>query len=347
MLLFFIQKTLNTFKKAFSFIELLISLIIISLVAAAFVPVLTKKIKHREIAYSASKNVSIDCAKFDLENRCMMCTKDSCTLCITQMSIPEGYYVNPENGCDYKKCVEKFEGCKTCNKDFCVNCLEGFGYDSNTKKCFKCSDNCLDCAATACIKCQKGYMLSKGQCKKITDAPCLMAGNICIAKFNAGDNGGLAIPSGVEVRGTVANNASVGGCHSKAICWQGTTTSNCDAANGGYSGCYRTVCTWSAADKICSSHGWRLPSEAEAASFNYYSQGRGSSGLQLCDGTAGYSNAACGPWHSCPGSLRGKCHLYFVWIDTAGKRYALNQGVWVLGGDCQSDPYSVRCVRDL
>lgn len=338
------KTTRQSGAKGFSLIELLISLIIISLITCAFLPILTKKIKHKEIVM-ASKSVSTDCSKLDDENRCLMCDSTTCSLCITQMSIPEGYYVEPNISCDYKKCVDKFFGCKTCNKDFCVECLEGYGYINEDKSCVKCSSNCLNCSsATVCTKCQAGYTLQKGACKKITDAPCLTAGKICIAKFNAGDSGGLP-PVGISVLGTVKDYHCNLNNHSAKYCWQGTTSTNCNAANGGYSGCNRTACTWSAAQTICEAHGWRLPTMGELAGFINYTSNWGTNGLQLCS-PQGSGAAKCSSTMNCPGSAYGDCFTYGLWSSTKGSLYYWYPN-WATLSYPESQGASVRCVRDL
>lgn len=51
----------TTPQKAFSLIELLVSLIIISVVAAAFAPVMTKRLHRGNILIGTMKNLSITC----------------------------------------------------------------------------------------------------------------------------------------------------------------------------------------------------------------------------------------------------------------------------------------------
>lgn len=338
--------------KGFSLIELLISLIIISVITASLAPVVTRKMKDNRLSLS-SKNVTTDCSRFDNENRCLMCTLETCTLCNTQMNTQEGYYVDPNQGCDLKLCEGRFQNCLECNKDFCTKCKTGYFLKENT--CETCPNGCTECTSEIkCTACKSGYLISKNVCKKMTDAPCLTIGSICAAKFNAGDANGLNIPNEVTIKNTISSDAVDGGIHAQAICWKGDNTAGCDAANGGYSGCNRTVCTWYAAKKICESHGWRLPTSDEMANWAGYSVGKGSSGLQLCDRDSNHGSARCQHARRCPQADYGNCYQHCVWnSETDGSLnaydYCLTDAGWprLKGPHHVSLAVSVRCVRDL
>lgn len=194
-------------------------------------------------------------------------------------------------------------------------------------------------------------------CKKSnkTNAACyeIALSKICIAKFNAGESGGLPIPEGLMT--IISTNATSSNKYEKS-CRKGTTTDskNCDSANGGYNGCNRTLCTYAAAEKICKYHGWRLPTRNKMSSFGTYSTGKGSAGLQLCDNTSGYSNAQCSLGvNKCRGSYNNCCYPYHVWsgdtYSNSAQRYAfkLTKGGWSSYIYSTQSAYSVRCVRDL
>lgn len=324
-------------KAGFSLIELLISLITISLIVTAFVPVLTKKSKYKDVTISKS---AADCKKFG--DGCIVCNKTQCFL--TKDSLD--YLV--QNTFDCKKFGSD---CISCNQTECFLTKSSIvcpnGQYKNQNKCEACASPCAGCSGSAsfCTSCIQGYNLVNNKCKKFTDVPCVVIGGICVTKYNAGDYQGLAVPEpDVLVSGTVYSNYF--NSHAGLICWKGQTASPCDTANGSYSGCYRTVCTYTAAQKICSYHGWRLPSQAELAYFAGYSLGLGERGLQLCDKAAGYNSAQCASLNTCPNSVSG-CHPFFVWAQ-GGFDYYLENGSYVPNAaNAYSWALSVRCVRDL
>ena len=66
------------YKKAFSLIELMISLITISCITAAFTPVVTKKLKNSNVTVALSE-VTTKCDKFTDE--CSLCYSSKCIAC--------------------------------------------------------------------------------------------------------------------------------------------------------------------------------------------------------------------------------------------------------------------------
>jgi len=170
----------------------------------------------------------------------------------------------------------------------------------------------------------------------------------------------LPIASGVTIAS--AGSDSCTPSESNLCCWMGTTTTDCDSNNGGYSGCTRTVCDWRAAKKICESLNyqgkiWRLPTSGEwsliGAQLDSISIGQGNEGLMLCDSSADYDSARCEPAERCSGSYNGRCLPYVVWSGaSSGSSYAyhyyLSSGFWE-GPDSLSVAYafSVRCISKL
>jgi len=199
--------------------------------------------------------------------------------------------------------------------------------------------------------------------------------DLCMMKFNAGDDAFnyftslgetelaneakiLALPT--TIKATPAGS-SCSPSSSNKCCWYGQTVTSCDSANGGYSGCNRTVCDWRAANEYCSKltylgKTWRLATGNELASLgtqlNTVSLGQGINGLMLCDSAAGYSSARC--YHSdnirCASS--GTCYPYSLWSsNTTGEKaydYPLGTGsIYVPHTNSFSLALSVRCVSDL
>lgn len=140
-------------KKAFSLIELLISLIVISIITTALAPVITKKLKYKNITM-ASKQMKIDCAAFDSKDgSCLMCDEKQCSLCTSSISVPTGYYVNPNLSCDYKPCSGFDAQCKSCTKEGCEECNAWYELTAE-KKCKKITT------------CNKGYYVQGSECKQ-------------------------------------------------------------------------------------------------------------------------------------------------------------------------------------
>ena len=65
--------------KAFSLIELTISLITISCIMAAFAPIITKKLKISSSSSSPISTVKPECSKFSED--CKLCYSNSCLIC--------------------------------------------------------------------------------------------------------------------------------------------------------------------------------------------------------------------------------------------------------------------------
>ena len=96
---------LKIFKSGFSLIELMISLIIISLIAAAFVPVITKKLARSSIVAgsfgnNSSGGVSENCS--NISEDCALCAGDTCLSCKKTCSAGETL--------DTTNCTCKFKG---------------------------------------------------------------------------------------------------------------------------------------------------------------------------------------------------------------------------------------------
>lgn len=168
-----------------------------------------------------------------------------------------------------------------------------------------------------------------------------------------GDTLSLSIPSSVIV--VQAGSGEICYSDSQKCCWQGTTSSNYDSENGGYSGQNRTVCNFEAAKEICDKFNfanktWRLPAIDEFATFaNGYSIGLGASGLMLCDTSAGFFSAYCAAgWGLCKGSYDGNCNPNYVWSGTLSstlynRDYNLCLGAWTPNTNVLPNAFSVRC----
>ena len=273
-------------KKGFSLVELLISLIVISCITAAFTPLITKKFSNSVLGGGGSvSDITNECDEFS-EN-CTLCTSNFCIVC-TGLSCAADEYKDTKT-CSCKKCTDIYGAdCTKCNDVKCLTCPSGQYLDNNDETCKKCTDkfsDCTSCDESQCLTCKDGYILDNPYSNK----PCnsfscsspdfMQIGSLCITKKNMGDGDSLTIPEGVNVVqiNQTCNPSSVIKC-----CWQGNTSgSSCDNSNGGgYSGCNRTVCDWWAADYICKNfhagnYTWRLATTSEMSGWANNSKGKG------------------------------------------------------------------------
>ena len=284
---------------------------------------------------------------------CLTCytTINNCTNC------KAGYY---KSGSTCKQCASGYYS--NANATTCTKCANGYYSQAGASSCTKCSTkfaNCKLCNYNKCIECEEGYKLSddgtkceKKGCPAKTIKVATSSGDLCVTQYNMGDAGEFPL-TGVT---TVATNSYCNG--SGACCWKGTTSSICDSANGGYSGCSRTVCTHYAAQIVCANlkydnRTWRLPTVGELASFSAYSINKGSSGLMLCDFYSGYGSARCySHFSACSGAYTDLCSPYFVWSGTLNGSsnayyYNLYKGSWYRDNYYRRGARSVRCVTEL
>ncbi len=135
-------------KKAFSLIELLISLITISVILASLAPVITHKMKHGGISIGTKK----------LSMKCPATVGSDCTLCLGNQCI----------ACPIS-CGNQFKNtltckCETCTQANCVNCSSGAnqcdrcksGYQKSGNGCSACGAGYYSNEGGTCQKCPKG-----------------------------------------------------------------------------------------------------------------------------------------------------------------------------------------------
>lgn len=151
---------------AFSLIELLISLIVTSVIIAAFTPVITTKLKHRELALAGSK-IGKKCSEKFGEN-CVYCSETECSLCLNFLSCAGNQYIDVADNCTCKNCP--FANCASCTKDYCKSCIEGYEYNPSTHQCTPCyAPNYSPGGTSPCKPCNSGYQYQddnkQGSCK--------------------------------------------------------------------------------------------------------------------------------------------------------------------------------------
>ena len=147
----------------------------ISVVTAAFAPIVTKKIKTSDMTIGASSSDYIfdeSICKNSVTN-CSICVGNECIRC------DKGYYLE-ENTC--KQCPEGCENCESADKCLqckdegyfqkngkCSKCAPGCIKCSSETSCTKCCDNCKICMVTqGCAKCEFGYFFDGNKCSVCT-----------------------------------------------------------------------------------------------------------------------------------------------------------------------------------
>ena len=303
----------------------------ISCITAAFAPLITKKFSSSVFGFGGGggSGVSSDCSNNpNFGSDCTLCVDSICLQCDTLSCSADEY--KSVTKCSCKKCSEKFGSeCSRCNENQCIECVSGYQLSQSPS------------SSNACIV---------DGCR----GPNFMQiDNLCITRVNMGDNINLTIPSSVKVvQSDYACNSN-----SERCCWQGQTASDCDNTDSeNYSGCYRTVCDWNAAQDICSKFDyfgktWRLPTREELSSWKNNSVGLGMEGLQLCDYTFGTS-AQCNYSQNCKGAYSDACYPAMVWsgeiYDAASAyNFYLRASAWNLDSNDKSNALSVRCVADM
>ena len=271
----------------FSLVELMISLIVISIVTAAFTPILTKKLKTGDVTTS-TPTVSTDSITSSsicgtISKGCAECVNDIC------LGSDNGYYL--EDGktlpCNSvcATCSQKNK-CETCANGYvtnqstdigcspcltgCTSCAEGYYLDNET--CKNCSNHCLSCTnASTCQSCETNYFLSTNNyCwnYKCDSYLCYLTkhdGSVfSLYRYPLGV-GALSNFTTLAInRCSISYSCSYGA--STPMCWftfgSNKTASDCSYySNHGYSTCDRPACTaWAmsqARSKI--GGGWRLP----------------------------------------------------------------------------------------
>ena len=116
---------------AFSLIEIMISLITISIIVAAFTPVISKKMKSTDITVLQNNSglITDKCEDIDPSGYCKLCTKTYCIQCDRTCS--SGQYLD-NTVCSCKHCSDKFSNCKECDSDKCIKCNQTHYLDGKT-----------------------------------------------------------------------------------------------------------------------------------------------------------------------------------------------------------------------
>ena len=223
-------------KLAFSLIELMISLIIISIIAAAFSPVITKRIKSDVVTVgSAISSIRSDCDEFSQKGgHCSACMNELCILC--DINCTSDQYKNIGK-CECENCTSKANGCLSCNSKDCTKCQSGY-YLNSEKKCLPCPSG-SSCDGLNKTQCEAGFYQDeqgKNACK-----PCLTndgkysvnKGSMSCSSCSAGtypvDKNGKWHSDGQNHYGIACANCPLG-----YYCPDGKNAIGCSTANNKY-----------------------------------------------------------------------------------------------------------------
>lgn len=153
-------------KRAFSLIELVVSLTVISIIAAATIPILSKKLNHSSIT-SQSQGVTTKCTA--ISNRCKLCLKGVCLKCDSDIQCGTYQTLN------ISKCVcESIDTNVTSNCNAgqylngttCKDCPAGTYSAARATSCTPCPSGTYSSAgASSCASCGAGKYLNNGSCQ--------------------------------------------------------------------------------------------------------------------------------------------------------------------------------------
>ena len=146
--------------KGFSLVELMVSLVVVAVLTAAFTPIITKKLRLNSIAVgmgngSAAAEKAEEKKKCSLMhgNGCIECTQDVCNECEVGYTIDSG-------ACTL--CATHISGCFACSsKTNCTSCNAGYFKDSGS--CSACEAGTYSKAgASSCISCEAQTYSAEG-----------------------------------------------------------------------------------------------------------------------------------------------------------------------------------------
>ena len=283
-------------KPAFSLVEILVALIIVSVIIAAMAPVITKKLASAGITIvgggSGGGVVDGDISK---------------SVCKSGTYWDDGF-----GGC--KICSYKTPHCEDCNINtgVCSVCADGYELDENNL--------CVESGEVSC-----------GEfAHKVT----LNGLEYCMTKYNVGDKNELPLPDKITTV-TTGSSCSPSGVKFCCWQGNTANQSECGSTNGSYSGCHRTVCDWRAANIACNelkyqNLSWRLPTVQEytslSSSLDLYQNSLADNGLMLCDRYSAAVSSRCQYTTSCNGATNNYCKAYLHWTSTQDQIFYFASG---------------------
>lgn len=176
-------------------------------------------------------------------------------------------------------------------------------------------------------------------------------------KYNIGDkNQNVSYANlGIKRLPTKVSSTACDNENKEPCMWSGVTSDFCNANNGCYSGCNRTVANYYAAKLFCQNYAqkgtkkgsWRLSTPDEAANFATLSTSKGADGLMLCGGSLKSGNAGCSDTLNMTYGSSSSADSYVYRIKTSDEniQYSFFYGYKRVSVE-PNITTSVRCVLD-
>ena len=239
-------------KKGFSVLELVISLMVIASIMAAFTPLITKKFSSSIFGKGGKVNLTTDCTdKFN--EFCTLCDDKRCIRCtLDESTCTDGQYKDTAS-CSCKDCKETYgEDCAKCNEKKCLTCPDGQYLDSDNN-CQSCSDkftNCAICTIDKCAVCENNYILNGNDC--IADCNTLFGSNCTNCTINActACKNGYALKNGTcQSCSSLFSNCTACSASTCSACKSGYTLKNgkceidCSKFGANCTACTTSACT--------------------------------------------------------------------------------------------------------
>lgn len=308
-------------KKAFSLIELLISLITISVILTAMAPIITHKLKHSGISVS-SKGGKLDftnCSQID-EN-CEVCLGNTCYVCTKSCS---GTEFKDVASCKCKSCNSVYgSNCLSCNADGCKTCQSG--YMPTSTGCSACSAGQYSAGDEKCRQCDYGYYQSNS-----AQGSCIACGS---GKYTD-TKGATSCKNCSDSYGVGCQSCNKDGCtYCKSGYGYNSSTKQCIACTGStYSTGGLSGCSTCGAGTQVNSNKNGCESICGAGTYFEFSSN---------------SCASCSKWHSactsCSSSGCSSCSSGYELSANTCIRTACSSGEYPVGGTCLPCEVGYKC----
>lgn len=338
--------------KGFSLVELMVTLIIVSMLVAALAPVITKKLKSSAVTVgsfnSNISNIEMDCSLFG--EKCSLCDSVKCISCSEICEYNQALNIQE---CACKDCSDLFgENCKQCSINACslcekgnyitggkcVECEAGYKCDGITRtqcqdgyyalagagECEKCSENCANCEKDTgkCLACEANFKLEEDlcvadSCGDLAEIIELDGKKYCFTKFNIGDKEDLPISPTTTVVSVSSSSCAGGNGAATQCCWQGINSSKtCYSDEELYLNCNRTLCNYNAAVAACTNLKYKNLSWRLPSKAEWTSIVNNIGNLTNAEGTYGIqlcSRTYCEGKAVCNGSYEKGCFACRYW----------------------------------
>lgn len=301
---------------AFSLIELMVSMVVISVIMAAFTPIITKRMKANTIAMKLGDSISATKCETWINSNCRVCLRKRCVLCNDDVKCSASEYLHVDD-CTCHSCSEYNANCTSCSVSKCKACSGGYGYSSSAPYCTQCKIGTYSDGTTACRVPDDGwYTDSDGasapkpceegsMCKNGIKTTCKNGSwsNAKSSSCNAKCDEGYYCQDGVKTVCPPGKWSDAGSSSCTISCPAGSACSNGNKTacpSGTYSEGGAGSCTNCSAGYACSSTGQKICSAGTYAAAGATSCTKCAAGTyNTTEGSSGCT--ACGDGYYCSG----------------------------------------------